>query len=106
MGSITLTKFIPANTFCELAESITRWKWAKRISKTFRLLRHRVIELSLRLSQTAECPFFQLRRFFSRNRKSKFSPESSPDAEHFEPFLNHSLFSFSAIRMIVMLSSA
>ena len=46
MGSITLLTFIPANTFCELAESITRWKCAKRKCKTFRLLHHRIIELS------------------------------------------------------------
>src|SRR6266478_1893911 len=46
MGSITSITFIPANTFCELAESITRWKWAKRKCKTFRLLHHRVIELT------------------------------------------------------------
>jgi hypothetical protein len=44
MGSITLTKFTPVNTFCEFAESITRWKCAKRKCKTFQLLQHRVIE--------------------------------------------------------------
>jgi hypothetical protein len=38
--------FIPANTFCELAESITRWKSAKGKCKTFRILHHRVIELT------------------------------------------------------------
>jgi hypothetical protein len=46
MGSITLVKFIPVNTFCEFAESITRWKCAKRKCKTFQLLHHRVIELT------------------------------------------------------------
>jgi hypothetical protein len=44
MGSITLIKFISANTFCEFAESITRWKCAKRKCKTFQLSHHRVIE--------------------------------------------------------------
>jgi hypothetical protein len=46
MGSITLTKLIPANTFCGFAESITRWKCAKRKCKTFLLLHHRAIELT------------------------------------------------------------
>jgi hypothetical protein len=50
MGSITSIKFIPANTFCELVESITRWKWAKRTCKIFRSLHHRVIELATHLS--------------------------------------------------------
>jgi len=45
-GSITLTTFIPANTLYELVESITRSKSAKRKCKTFRLLHHRIIELS------------------------------------------------------------
>jgi len=31
---------------CEFAELITRWKCAKRKCKTFRLLHHRVIELT------------------------------------------------------------
>src|SRR6476646_3188329 len=46
MENITLIKFIPANTLCEFAESITRWKCAKRKCKTFQLLHHRVIELT------------------------------------------------------------
>src|SRR5215831_19280028 len=46
MGSITLITFIPANMSCEFAELITRWKCAKRKCKTFRLLHHRVIELT------------------------------------------------------------
>ena len=46
MGSITLITFIPANMSCELAELITRWKCEKRKCKTFRLLHHRVIELT------------------------------------------------------------
>ena|SRR6266568_7687752 len=68
MGSITSITFIPANTFCELVESITRWKSAKGKCKTFRLLHHRVIELTTpsttiaprpNLSSVGQCPIWR-----------------------------------------------